>query len=214
MKLGELPLQVAASETVYVFPEDYCEFGSGEITVFRRYGLDGNAPAVVDMVFTDQFNGEDITSIADNAFAGALDTESIDMSAMNSTVYIGDSAFNLPDLESLILPDRMVIGYRSFFACQSLTNIAFGSGGIGGMAFASCTSLGIIDISTGIPGVERYAFLDAPLTKITVGDELPANDEVGTFGVNGDFYLDYTENKKAAGAYAYDSGSGKWKIPK
>ena len=123
MKLGELPLQVAASETVYVFPEDYCEFDGERITSFSRYGLDGNAPAVVDMVFPQQYDGMDITAIADNAFAGALDTTLIHMSAMPS-VAIGSGAFKGLLITDLKLPSLCFLGFQSFESCSTQTVVS------------------------------------------------------------------------------------------
>ena len=94
---------------------------------------------------------DDVTDIADRAFAGNKTLRHIDLGNVR---YIGEFAFqDCSNLESVIMNQAGVIGSRAFEFCRSLRSVSFDSAEeIGEEAFSFC---GKLDIPV-IPRTVRY----------------------------------------------------------
>ena len=137
---------------------------------------------------------DNITEIADSAFAGCLNLESTtipnrvlringstfrDCKALRSVVIgkrvtaIGESAFNgCAALSEVEIPNSVItIGYEAFSGCISLTAIDIPNSvtSIGWCAFNGCTRLSDLTIGNGVATIESEAFRECTsLTEVVI----------------------------------------------
>lgn len=100
---------------------------------------------------------EDVTVIADRAFAGNKTIKNIDLKNVR---YVGAHAFqDCICLESVIMSNAVVIGSGAFEFCRSLRAVTFGGiTEIGDMAFYSCSVLDIPEIPSSLKQIGVGAF--------------------------------------------------------
>ncbi|MCD8004098.1 MAG: leucine-rich repeat protein, partial [Oscillospiraceae bacterium] len=105
-----------------------------------------------------------VTKIWDCAF---VYSENLKQITIGSTVtYLGESAFQRSGLTSITIPDNVTdVGDFTFYGCESLTSVKFGSGlkETSYEMFEECSSLTNIDFGTGLESIyaRTFAYCDA-----------------------------------------------------
>ncbi len=119
---------------------------------------------------------EEVTAIADGAFAGNKSLKHIDLRNVRQ---IGAFAFqDCTNLESVIMSSVSVIGSGAFEFCRSLQNVTFGAiEEIGDLAFFHCGKLDIPEIPQSLTKAGAGAFSHTGLKHADLHwfEEIPAN---------------------------------------
>jgi hypothetical protein len=148
-----------------------------------------------------------VTGIALGAFEGCARLTSVTIP--DSVTYIGEMAFaRCTGLTSITIPAsiKVITGalrddylYGAFVGCTGLTSVTISEGvtSIGAGAFWGCTGLTSITIPDSVSSIGGYAFLDSPLTSITIG----AHVELGYASFDSGFVRSYDDNYSRAGTY-------------
>ena len=144
------------AEIIPIASEECFVFDEGTQTITDYLCIDGNTeslPVITDVVILSSINGISVTTIGDYAF------EVNDLTSVvipDGVTTIGDWAFNSNNLTSVVIPDSVTaIGYEAFYG-NNLTSVTIGNSvtTIGDGAFESnnLTSVVIPDSVTEIGG--------------------------------------------------------------
>ena len=123
------------------------------------------------IVIPEYIDGYTVTEIADEAFRGCGNLESVVVP--NSVTSIGENAFRgCTSLTSVELGDSVTsISAHAFRGCTSLASVDFGDSvtSIGNYAFSGCTSLTSVELGDSVKSIGESAFWDcASLTSVVI----------------------------------------------
>ena len=170
-------LTVSAAETLTADSFDYTIDGNGEITITRYYDSDTENVVIPDHIGDHKITAigygafrnrnfksivlpDSITTIAENAFLGCGEMESIQFGSGVKT--FGKSALAYcRKLQSVTLPEGITeIEEYLLTGCENLKSVTLPEGitSIGQHAFASCWNLQKINIPDGVTSIYREAF--------------------------------------------------------
>ena len=133
---------------------------------------------IIDRIIMDEYYviPEEVTAIADGAFAGNKELKHIDL---RNAERIGSFAFqDCTNLESVIMSNVSVIGSGAFEFCRSLKSVTFGNiTEVGDLAFFHCGNLDIPEMPRSLAKAGAGAFSHTGLKHADLQwfEEIPAS---------------------------------------
>jgi len=121
----------------------------------------GTAKYLEEIVIPSEYNKKSVSTILDEAFAGAINLKSITIP--DSVTSIGARAFSgCTELTNVTIGNGVTsIGSSAFYGCSGLTSITIPDSvtSIGSSTFSSCNGLTSITISNSVTSIGSSAFL-------------------------------------------------------